>query len=127
MSLEMENSKKWINAFLVISALILAYVLVAFFYQISDWFELESKIKNFKIVSQLLAIILSGVAYVGVQKNHKSRNFLNNVYFEMTKVAWPDVNLTWRHTAIVIIAVTIVGFFLGFFDFLSNSLLRLFY
>ena len=127
MSLEIENSKKWINTFLVISAALMAYVLVAFFYQISDWFELESKIRNFKILSQVLAILVSGATYIIVQKKQKSKNFLQDVYFEMTKVAWPDKNLTWRHSAIVIIAVTIVGFFLGFFDFLSNSLLRLFY
>jgi preprotein translocase SecE subunit len=57
--------------------------------------------------------------------NPKSSEFLSLVYQELVKVVWPDKNQTWKHTVVIMIAVTIMGFIFGFFDFGANFLLGL--
>jgi preprotein translocase subunit SecE len=70
--------------------------------------------------------VLVGLAtYIIVFKNPKSSEFLTNVYQEVIKVVWPDKQQTWRHTFVIMIAVTIMGFVFGFFDFGANFLLGL--
>jgi preprotein translocase subunit SecE len=70
-------------------------------------------------------VLLALVVYVFVMKNPKSSDFMTNVYQEVMKVVWPDSQQTWRHTFVILIAVTIFGFVFGFFDFAANYLLGL--
>jgi preprotein translocase SecE subunit len=52
-------------------------------------------------------------------KNEKTSTFLNEVYAEAIKVIWPDKTDTNKQTIVIMIGVTIVGFILGFFDFMQ--------
>jgi preprotein translocase subunit SecE len=76
-------------------------------------------------VTQVVSVFIGLIAYVLVFKNTKSNEFLTNVYQEIMKVVWPDRQQTWRHTFVIMIAVTIMGFVFGFFDFGANFLLGL--
>ena len=58
-------------------------------------------------------------------KTPKIANFLADVYQEAIKVVWPDKNETVKHTIIIMIGVTIMGFVLGVFDVISTWLLSL--
>jgi preprotein translocase subunit SecE len=76
-------------------------------------------------ITQFVSVVIGLVAYIMVFKNSKSSEFLTNVYQEVVKVVWPDKQQTWRHTIVIMIAVTIMGFVFGFFDFGANFLLGL--
>ena len=76
-------------------------------------------------LTQVVSVLVGLATYIIVFKNPKSSEFLTNVYQEVLKVVWPDKQQTWRHTFVIMIAVTIMGFVFGFFDFGANFLLGL--
>lgn len=119
------EGKKWIQTSVALVCIVLGYILISFFEKLGEWFVLESKIPYYHAISQIISVITALVTYVVVMMNPKSSGFLNMVYQELMKVVWPDKNQTWKHTVVIMIAVTIMGFVFGFFDFGANFLLGL--
>ncbi len=120
-----EEGKKWIQASLAVVCILLGYVLISFFEKLAEWFALESKIPYFFGITQAFSVVIAAGTYFYILKNPKTSEFLANVYEEMMKVVWPDSQQTWRHTFVIMVAVTVMGFVFGFFDFGANYLLRL--
>lgn len=120
-----DDGSKWIQTGVVSLCLLLAYVLIRFFGQLGEWFDLESKIDQFLIISQLVSVLISLGVFIYVMKNPVISTFLKEVYQEAIKVVWPDKNETVKHTIGIMIGVTIVGFLLGLFDFVATWLLSL--
>jgi len=120
-----DDGTKWIQASVVFCCLLLTYILIRFFGQIGEWFELESKINQFFIISQVVAVLISLGVFIYIMKNPVISTFLKEVYQEAIKVVWPDKNETVKHTIGIMIGVTIVGFLLGIFDFVATWLLSL--
>lgn len=120
-----DEGKKWIQTTVATTCILLVYVLISFFEKLAEWFALETKIPYYFGVTQFVAVLVGLAAYIAVFKNSKSSEFLTNVYQEVIKVVWPDKQQTWRHTFVIMIAVTIMGFVFGFFDFGANFLLGL--
>lgn len=120
-----DNGKKWIQASVAITCLLLGYVVNSFFVQLSEWFELEAKINNFMFISQGASVVIAFGVFVYLMKNHKTSTFLDAVYHEAIKVVWPDKNETVKQTIIIMIGVTIMGFVLGLFDIGASWLLSL--
>ncbi|MFA5583865.1 MAG: preprotein translocase subunit SecE [Bacteriovoracaceae bacterium] len=119
------EGKKWIQTSVALLCILLGYVLVNFFEKLGEWFVLESVIPYYYVITQVLSVIAGLVVYVVIMVNPKSSEFLSLVYQEMMKVVWPDKNQTWKHTIVIMIGVTIMGFIFGFFDFGANFLLGL--
>ncbi len=119
------EGKKWIQASLAVVCILLGYVLISFFEKLAEWFALETMIPYFFGITQVLSVVIAAGAYFYTLKNPKTSDFLTNVYEELMKVVWPDSQQTWRHTFVIMVAVTIMGFVFGFFDFGANYLLRL--
>jgi len=119
------DGKKLIQTSIAILCIILGYVLIQFFGQLNEWFELESKVSYFVASSQGLAVLISLGVFVFIMKDPKISTFLSDVYQETIKVVWPDKNDTVKHTVIIIIGITIVGFLLGLFDIGASWLLSL--
>ena len=120
-----DEGKKWIQATVAVVCILLGYVLISFFEKLAEWFALETMVPYFFGVTQVISVLIGVVAYWVIMKNPKSSEFLENVYQEVMKVVWPDSQQTWRHTFVILIAVTIFGFIFGFFDFGANYLLGL--
>jgi preprotein translocase subunit SecE len=120
-----EEGKKWIQATVAIACILLGYVLISFFEKMAEWFALETMIPYFYGVTQALSVAAAAAVFFLILKNSKSSEFLTNVYHEVMKVVWPNSQQTWRHTIVIMIAVTIMGFVFGFFDFGANFLLGL--
>lgn len=120
-----DEGKKWIQAAVAVVCVLAGYVLISFFEKLAEWFALETMIPYFFAITQVVSVVLALTAYVVIFKNPKSSEFLTNVYQEVLKVVWPDKQQTWRHTFVIMVAVTIFGFIFGFFDFGANFLLGL--
>lgn len=120
-----DEGKKWIQTTVAVTCIMLVYVLISFFEKLAEWFALETLVPYYFGITQFVSVVLGLVAYIMVFKNSKSSEFLTNVYQEVVKVVWPDKQQTWRHTIVIMIAVTIMGFVFGFFDFGANFLLGL--
>jgi preprotein translocase subunit SecE len=120
-----EEGKKWIQATVAVVCILVGYVLVSFFEKLAEWFALETMIPYFFGITQALSVVIALGVYITIMKTPKSSEFLTNVYQEVMKVVWPDSQQTWRHTFVIMVAVTIFGFIFGFFDFGANYLLGL--
>lgn len=120
-----EEGKKWIQTSVALACILLVYVLISFFQKLAEWFALETMIPHFDGISQFVSVLIGLATYIALFKNPKSSEFLTNVYQETMKVVWPDRQQTWRHTFVIMVAVTIMGFIFGFFDFGANFLLGL--
>lgn len=116
MSVTTENGKKWIQASVAVTCMIVAYIMMSFFAQLGEWFELESKISNFNAIAQVLGGLIGLGTFIYIMKNDKTSSFLYEVYSEVLKVVWPGKEDTNKQTIVIMIGVTIVGFILGFFD-----------
>lgn len=119
------EGKKWIQAAVAVVCVLVVYVLISFFEKLAEWFALETMIPNFYGITQVISVLVGIGIFFGIIKNPKSSDFLENVYNEVLKVVWPNKQQTWRHTVVIMIAVTIFGFIFGFFDFAANYLLGL--
>lgn len=120
-----DNGKKWIQTSVAITCMLIVYILIKFFTQMGEWFELESRVKFYVAVSQMIAVGISFGIFVYINKNEKTRTFLEDVYQETIKVVWPDKNETVKHTIGIMIGVTIVGTLLAVFDLAATWLLSL--
>ena len=120
-----DDGTKWIQTSVTVCCLLLVYILIRFFGQIGEWFDLESKINQYLIISQVVSVLISLGVFVYIMKNPVISTFLKEVYQEAVKVVWPDKSETGKHTVGIMIGVTIVGFLLGLFDFVATWLLSL--
>lgn len=126
MSVASQNDgKKWIQTSVALVCILLGYVLISFFEKLGEWFTLEARVPYFFAISQVLSVLIGVGVFGYLFKNPKTSLFLQEVYSETVKVVWPDKQQTWRHTFVIMIAVTIMGFVFGFFDFGANYLLGL--
>ena len=53
---------------------------------------------------------------------NKTRTFLTDVRVELKKVTWPNRQDTLSSTAVVIVVVFIISFYLGFIDILLSRM-----
>ncbi|HXH30038.1 MAG TPA: preprotein translocase subunit SecE [Bacteriovoracaceae bacterium] len=120
-----DEGKKWIQTSVALVCITLGYVLVSFFEKLSEWFAMEAMIPYYSGLTQAVSVLIALAVYFYILRTPKSAEFLTNVYHEVMKVVWPDTQQTWRHTFVIMIAVTIMGFVFGFFDFAANFLLGL--
>jgi len=120
-----EDGRKWIQTTVALTCMIVGYVLMSFFETLSEWFELESKIGSYTAISQAVSVLIALGVFTYIMRTPKTANFLSDVYQEAVKVVWPDKNDTVKHTIIIMIGVTIMGFILGVFDIGASWLLSL--
>lgn len=120
-----QDGKKWIQTCLAITCMLVGYVLYSFFEQINEWWHLETYIPSYYAVAQALAVLIGLGTFIYIIKNPNTSQFLNDVYYEVLKVVWPNKEETVKHTIGIMIGVSIVGFILGFFDFIAGWALSL--
>lgn len=116
MSVSQQDGKKWIQASVVLFGALMAYVCLAFIEQVNGLWDLEAKVGNFSIFSNVIAFAVGLLTFVIIMKNEKSSTFLEEVYAEFIKVVFPETDSTWRQTFGIMVGVSIVGFLLWLVD-----------
>ena len=127
MAIELKDSKRWINAFLAIIAVLFGMISISFIEQLGEWFDLEAKVQYFQGVAQVSGVLLGIMLFVICQANKKAMSHLNEVYGELAKVVWPDRETIVKMTIGVVIGVSIISSIFVFTDFLFQKLLDLIY
>ncbi|HEV2474824.1 MAG TPA: preprotein translocase subunit SecE [Chthonomonadales bacterium] len=59
----------------------------------------------------------------GIQR---SRNYISEVWTEMKKTTWPTREEATRLTLVVIVVIVVLGFYMGFLDWVLSSLVSKF-
>ena len=122
-----EDNKKWINTFSAICSIVVGFVLIRFLGQMGEWFDLEARVPQFLMISQVLGIISGLITFIIITRNKVSSTLLNEVFAELVKVIWPKSDDVVKSTVVIIIGLSIMsGLFVGV-DFLFQKLLELLY
>ena len=122
-----EDQKKWINAFVALLSVLLAFIMIKFFNQMGEWFDLEAKIPYFHGVVQGFAVVLGVVGYFVIFTNKKIALYLDEVYGELVKVVWPEQDSVVKMTVGIVIALSIVSGILVLIDYTFRYILNLIY
>jgi preprotein translocase subunit SecE len=122
-----EDGKKWINAFIALSSILVGFLVIKFFDQMGEWFDLEAKIGHFSLVSQGLGVLLGLGTFIFIVKSKPASAHLDEVFQELTKVIWPNKDDVLKAAFGIVIGLVIVSGIFVFFDFIFNKLLDLFY
>lgn len=123
--LKSEDRKKWISTFVMLCSALIGYSIIRFMFQLGEWFDLESQVKYYLGISQVLGLVAGIVAFAVIMKNKKASSYLDEVYDELVKVVWPEKDSVVKLTVGIIIAIAIVSGFLLIVDWSARGLLTL--
>lgn len=122
-----EDSKKWINTFITLVAVLAAYVVIRFVGQIGEWFDLEAKVNNFVLIGQGIGVLVGIITFFTILKSKKAVSHLQEVYDELVKVVWPESDAVVKVTVGILIAVSLLSGLFILLDFIFRNFLELFY
>lgn len=122
-----EDSRKWITALVVIASVLAGFVVFKFMVQMSNWFDLETKVSNFGLIAQALGFVTGLGTFIYILKNEKTSSYLEEVYSELVKVVWPSKDATMKMTVGIAIALVIVAAIFVSVDFIFKKILELVY
>lgn len=125
--LKSEDKSKWVNGFVAILCVFVAYICIQFIATLGEWFDLEAKVNYFIILGQVLGVVIGLLTFLVVMKNKNAIQYLDEVYGELVKVIWPDKDAVLKATVGIIIGISIVSGFLVFVDWGCRQLLGLIY
>jgi len=78
-------------------------------------------------IAVVAGLVLGAVVFLGTAKGRDTREFLSESRFELRKVVWPTRQEALRMSWVVVIVVIIISLLLGGFDWVIQSLLKLFF
>jgi len=122
-----EDSNKWINALVILFSAVVGFLTKKFVDQLSIWFDLETKISNIGVVSQVLGIVVAIALFAYIVKSVKTSSYLNEVYEELVRVVWPTKDATMKITIGLVVALVIVAAIFVSIDFVFKKILELVY
>lgn len=122
-----EDSRKWITALTVIASVLAGYVVYKFVGQLGDWFDLETKISSYGLVTQGLGFLTGAGTFIYILKNSETSSYLQEVYNELVKVVWPSKDATIKMTIGIAIALVIVSGIFTAVDFIFKKILEFVY
>ena len=125
--LRSDDNKKWVFGFVAIVSLIVTFVSISFFAQMSEWFDLEAKIGNFTVVNQVVGILVGLATFITINKHPKSSSVLQEVYSELVKVVWPDRDGVTKLTIGIVIGLVVASAVFLVIDLNFGKILSLIY
>lgn len=120
-----EDSKKWINSFVMMVSAISALIIIRFSEQMGEWFDLEAKIPNFPITVQVVGIVFGLVVFFAIKGNKNASSYMDEVYAELVKVVWPNKDEVLKITVGLLIALSLVSGLFVLIDFGFRKILEL--
>lgn len=122
-----ENSHRWINAFIALSAVLIGYITIKSTDFLAQWFELEARLGNISLYTQALGVLVGIASFAYIKSTPKTHNHLREVYAELVRVVWPKREAVVKLSIGILIGVFIVSGILLLIDFTSRWLLDFLY
>lgn len=116
--------QKWVNLSYLAAAALLGYIVFAMSAKLIGVYDLEARVRNVELIVRGISIVLGAGLFIGLYRNEKANQFMNEVMVELSRVTWPTQKETTNATMIVIVMVVISGFILGLLDYLWIALLK---
>ena len=127
MLLKAEDSRKWVNTFLVLMAALTAFLVIKFLVFIGLRFELEAKVEYYELLTQVVGVVIGLMTFIICVRKRGVVKYLDEVFGELLKVVWPDKESSVKITIVVVIGVAIISALLVLADVLFNKLLSYLY
>jgi preprotein translocase SecE subunit len=122
--LQTQESKKNFKQFLIFFSSIISYFVVYFFFTtFENIFDLTSQIPHLQEMKIAVAFIISFGLFIFFFRNTFVQKKLSSWIEEYGKIVFPSPTEAFKQSIIILIAVIIIGFLLGLFDFLSQKIL----
>jgi preprotein translocase SecE subunit len=119
-----QTNQKWVYLIFIGFSTLSWYLFAKVFEYAIDSFNLQRKIRNIFIYSQVVSVLLGmGTFWILVQYE-KFWKYIQDVVSETLKVNWPNKREVIATTTVVIIGVLIAGVVLGMFDHFFSILMR---
>jgi preprotein translocase subunit SecE len=116
--------QKWVNLSYLAIAILFGYLVFSFSGKIVGAYDLEARIRNIDLILRGVAILAGALLFIGLYRNDRTNQFMNEVVVELSRVTWPTQKDTSSATMIVIVMVLISGMVLGFLDYCWIQLLK---
>jgi preprotein translocase subunit SecE len=121
----MENqNQKWVNLSYLAVAVLLGYVVFTTGLKISGTYDLEARIRSIDLIVRIISLAAAALLFLGLWRNEKANQFMNEVVLELSRVSWPTQKETTSATFVVLVMVLISGMILGALDYLWTVLLK---
>lgn len=122
--LQTQESKKNFKQFLIFFSSIITYFIVYFFFTtFENIFDLGSQVPYLQEIKVATAAIIALGLFIFLFRNSFVQQKLSSWIEEYGKIVFSSPKESFKQSIIILIAVVIVGFLLGLFDFLSQKIL----
>ena len=122
-----EDSGKWINGLVALFAFVVGFLTKRFIDQLSIWLDLETKVSNIGLISQVVGVLIGFAIFVYVLKSEKTSSYLKEVFDELVRVVWPSKDATMKITIGLVVALVIVAGIFVSVDFVFKKILSIVY
>jgi len=119
MSTQVESSSSLVDRLKWVAAIAVLIGAIAAFYHFADQSVL------LRVIGLLTAAVMSGAILSQTEQGRAAWAFVREANIERRKVVWPTRKETTQTTAIVMVAVAVVGLFLWMLDSLLSILIRM--
>ena len=116
--------QKWVNLSYLALAALVGYVVFTTASKIVGAYDLEARVRNIELILRVVSVAVGAILFIGLYRNTRSNQFMNEVVVELSRVTWPTQKDTASATMIVVVMVVISGIVLGFLDYLWVRLLQ---
>ena len=121
----MENQhQKWVNLSYLAVAILFGYLVFSLTGKLVGAYDLETRIRSIDLFMRVGSVVAGALLFIGLYRNEKANEFMNEVVSELSKVAWPTEKETSSATMIVIVMVVISGIVLGLLDYFWVQILK---
>jgi preprotein translocase subunit SecE len=121
----MENQhQKWVNLSYLAVAILFGYLVFSLTGKLVGAYDLETRIRSIDLFMRVGSVVAGALLFIGLYRNEKANEFMNEVVSELSKVAWPTEKETSSATMIVIVMVVISGIILGLLDYFWVQILK---
>lgn len=111
-----DENKKIITVTYALGCMLLALVISLIMGLLSGHFAFFARLESQPVFSNGVPVVIGLAAFLFLQFNAKTVDFLDGVITEMKKVVWPTKKDTWLMTVVVVITLILSGIVVGLFD-----------
>jgi len=116
--------QKWVNLSYLAVAILFGYLVFSLTGKLVGAYDLETRIRSIDLMMRIGSVVAGALLFIGLYRNEKANQFMNEVVVELSRVAWPTQKETSSATMIVIVMVVVSGMVLGLLDYFWVQILK---